>query len=142
MLCVRTHIDQKTLIPAYIVITGLVICHVFGAADLCLVFLCAAAFVIAWFDIGSYSMRTEIPVVLEAFVSCICHDSLILRTVLLFQGIQQWRKRIVICPVGVDANARNEFTVNRELHIVSRLQLTISHVIVLHMHKCCIRIGL
>src|SRR5699024_3945828 len=86
----------------------------------------------------------QIQIVLQTFIARVCHHFLIARLVPPGQRIQHGTQCFHICTVREYLQTSNIFAVYRNLDIISRLELAVSHVVFLHSHKggVCVSLGI
>ena len=75
-----------------------------------------------------------------AFIAGISAHTWIPETQMLFHTLQEWDKRPYVISVLKDICCNDVFAVNSDLDVISRFQLDISHMVILHVHKCGIHI--
>ena len=138
--CLPPQIQLPSLGAGEAVFFG-VIFHVLNAAHLLLKFPGPLLLVVGGLYEAHLAVALQIQIVLQAFITRIRHHFLIAGLVLLGQLLQHGTQRPHIRAVWECFQPGDIFAVYRDLDIVPRLELAVSHVVLFHSHKGGIRVG-
>lgn len=109
--------------------------HVVILSDLFFISTCLPFFMVLQFYVTGDPVLLQIQQILFAAVttvSCSLFRKCPKRSLMFFE---YWDQGIIICAVVADIAVDNEVVLYCNLYIVSRFQLAIEHVVLLHAHK-------
>ena len=118
-----------------------VISHVFPFADILFETPLLPLFICLWFDIWCLLLLSQVTVSFFAFITGIrCHTG-IAKLQFSFHHFQKWNQCPYIISVLKNICHYDILTIHRYLNVISRLQLGIPHMVILHVHEGRIRVG-
>ena len=113
----------------------LVVFHRQPEFHLSLEFLGLGIFVVGWLYVRGNVIPFQVVIVLIAFISGICDQIFKIPSVIAVQPVQKWYQRKDIASFCRDIYADYILAFYCDLHIVSGLQLTVTHMVFFHVHK-------
>ena len=125
---------------AYISVCYLIISHIFPFADILFETALFPFLIGLRFDVRFLFLLPQICVSFLALISRIRSHTWVTESHFFLHCLQKGNQCPDIIPILENIRCNNIFTVYTNLHVISRLQLCIPHVIIFHVHKRSVRI--